>query len=202
MGVSQLMAREAAAHDGRTRPWGASDVSIDAESLVDRAPGIVIHPAFGPLDTIGASVLEWPERWRALDGIADQQLVAEGADHTIGEVLEATQSGPVTARIHGRVTELAGHGEGATVTVSDGIDRIRIWCPRDASPFAPGLNGAYEFHIAAPAENAPAAPDYSPIAQDHRLAGLPVDLSQIAARLNHANRPVDAIATDVRPLTS
>ena len=172
---------------------------ITGESLVTAAPAPVIHPVFGPIDTIPEDISQWPEVWRLRSGLTPERREPAGADRTIAEVLLESQFGPTQARIHATVTQLAGGAAGINVTVTDGSGTMRIWCPTGVTALGPKLNSRFEFHIKAPPDGAPDPPDWEAALSDPKLADLPMDLGPIAARLTDATAPADAIATDIRP---
>jgi hypothetical protein len=171
---------------------------LTGPSWVDEAPGVALHPVFGAIDLIPEALAEWPEPWQLRSGITPDRRRPLGADHTIAEVFERLEHGPVSARIHARVLELGGGAEGARVTVTDGTGRMRIWCPASTTALGPGIDGTFEFHIRAPAQDVPESPDFTGLENDPIYANLPIDMGGVVRRLTSATSPVDATATDIR----
>jgi hypothetical protein len=166
--------------------------ATDGESLLTAYPP-VHHAVHGTLERIPAAMAAWPERWLLRSGIGPDRRQPHGADHTIAEVIAAMSGGPVRARIHATVEGLAGSGEGATVVVSDGTGKMRIWCPAELTALGPGLGASFELQIVAVRHST------VPTSAEASTAPVSAELAPIVARLMNLMGTPDAIAEDVRP---
>lgn len=56
--------------------------------------------------------LQWPLVWRVASGVGPDETVTSAATHTVAELIAASRTGPLTARLHGRCHEIMGGGIG------------------------------------------------------------------------------------------
>jgi hypothetical protein len=162
------------------------------------------HVLYGDRHEIGREPSDWPAHWLASAGIDPNDRKPLGVTHTIAELVDAAELGPVHARIAGEVVRLIGLGDGTLVIVTDGTRPLDVWCPAGTSLWGPAMSRRFEFEVAV-AQPIPRPPDVDSghrELQDHALAGR-IEAASIAAdamfgRLAR-HRPA-AVASGIRPL--
>jgi hypothetical protein len=162
------------------------------------------HLLYGDAREIGRDPYDWPVHWLASAGIDLNDRRPLGVTHTIAELVDAAEMGPVHARIAGEVVRLVGLGDGTLVIVTDGTRSLDVWCPAGTSPWGPAMSRQFEFDVTV-AEPIPRPLDVDSghrELQEHALAGR-IEAAFTAAdtmsgRLAQ-HRPA-AVASGIRPL--
>lgn len=157
--------------EGEPSPGGGSGPLLDWDRYIrivsDRLEHSPRHPVYGAprphprYSHIGYSVtfeediLAWPERWRRLSGVINEDRAPRGATHTIAELMRAAERaaeqepgvGLVRATIAGAVVALGGSRTGWEATVDDGTGQLRVWCPARVTTFGPRIRDHFEFDV-------------------------------------------------------
>jgi hypothetical protein len=139
------------------------------------------HPVYGCASEIGSNPARWPAHWLESAGIDPRSREPLGATHTIAQLVDASQRGPVQGRIGGEVVGLAGAGSDLLVLVAEHEQSVLVFCPRAATTWRPAMGRRFEFEVTV-AEPVRDATDEAPL-----------------GRLFDGHT-VGAVATAVRPL--
>lgn len=92
---------------------------------------------------------EWPERWRAVEGIQPDSWQVRGATTTVSELLAALAGGLVSATLVGTVKVLAGSGAGSILRITDRTGNISAFCPMSVPRFGGERDGQFEVDVEA-----------------------------------------------------
>jgi hypothetical protein len=162
------------------------------------------HPVYGNAREIGGELTEWPAHWLESAGFDLNDRTPLGVTHTIAELADAAEDGPVNARIAGEVVRLVGLGNGTLVIVTDGTSSLDIWCPSGTSPWGPANRRRFEFEVtvAEPISSPPDVDSGHRELQEHALGGRLEAASAAADALfgRLAEHRPAAVASAIRPL--
>jgi hypothetical protein len=162
------------------------------------------HVLYGDTREIGREPRDWPVHWLASAGIDLNDRKPLGVTHTIAELVDEAERGPVHARIAGEVVRLVGLGDGTLVIVTDGTRSLDVWCPAGISLWGPAMGRQFEFDVTVtePIARPPDVDSGHRELQEHALAGR-IEEASIAANAMFGrlaqHRPA-AVASGIRPL--
>jgi hypothetical protein len=195
--------------EGRFTQWDNGRGSLSLEDERERQDARIqaagLEGLYGDRREIDLDQSAWPAHWLESAEIEPEDREPLGASHTIAELVQASASGPLSARIAGEVVRIVGVGGGNLPVVDDGTGTLDVWCPAGTSPWWAGSSGT-RFELAVTVDK-PVPPPIDLDAwhrevQAHGLAGRlhEAGASIAAMTADLEQHPPAVVATDIRPL--